>query len=415
MNILFLAHRIPYPPDKGDKIRSFNLIKFLSTRHNVFLATTLDEESDADYTNLLKEFCSKVFAVYFPKQIKLVQNFFSRSPFSVANFYDARIQEFVDKTLREEKIEAIICYCSSMAEYVFQSSVLKDKESFSPKLIMDYVDLDSDKWRQYAQYTKFPKNLIYKTEHKRLLKYEIKINQRFDHSVFVSSREVEAFEKVYSHLRPTDVVSNGIDCDYFFPISLLSGKNIQDFGEDFQDTFWGFSQQPKLVFTGFMDYFANEDGVLWFCENIFPSVQKAIPDVQFYIVGNKPTNKIWSLSEIDGVTVTGYVHDIRPYYWMADVCVIPLRIARGLQNKVIESMATGNAVVATSNASDGILCHPGEDILIADDPTNFADAIIRLLGDKKQRMNMSIKAYGNVKANYTWEENLVRFEEILAS
>ena len=162
-----------------------------------------------------------------------------------------------------------------------------------------------------------------------------------------------------------------------------------------------------------MDYHANVDGVTWFCNKVFSAIKNEFPESQFYIVGNRPTNAVWNLSEIDGVTVTGYVDDIRNYYWMADVCVIPLRIARGLQNKVIEAMATGNAVVATSNASDGIVCHNNLDIVIADDEERFANEVISLLKDENRRKEMGRKAVENIHHHYSWEANLKAFDDLL--
>jgi len=163
-----------------------------------------------------------------------------------------------------------------------------------------------------------------------------------------------------------------------------------------------------------MDYFANEDGVKWFCEQIFPIIRKKIPQVEFYIVGNNPTDVVWNLSEIDGVTVTGYVEDIREFYMLADICVIPLRIARGLQNKVLEAMASGKAIVATSNASDGLICHENEDILIADSEEEFAEKVITLMENDLQRDLMGGKAIMNVEENYSWDVNLSYLNYLLS-
>ena len=175
------------------------------------------------------------------------------------------------------------------------------------------------------------------------------------------------------------------------------------------------NQHPTLVFTGYMDYFANEDGVDWFCKNVFSKIKAEIPDVQFYIVGNRPTRKVINLSKIDGVYVTGYVEDIREYYWMATICVIPLRIARGLQNKVLEAMATGNAVVATSNASDGIICDENVDIVIADNAEEFAQKTISLLKDDNRIAQIGKKARENILQNYSWLQNMNKFDCLISN
>ena len=401
MNILFLCHRIPYPPDKGDKIRSFNELKYLSRSHNVYLGAILDEESERVYLNILDEYCKEVYAVHFNRRVRRLKSLFSSKPFSVSNFYDKNLQYFIDRILRDKKIDAVICFCSSMAEYIFKNPLYRENGLTGIKLIMDFVDLDSDKWLQYANYTRFPLNLIYGLEHRRLFKYELKINRLFQNSVFVSEREVRVFKKLYSEAKNIQVILNGVDYEYFLPKPSSIEYRVSSV------------QYPLLVFTGVMDYFANEDGVRWFCENIFPIIRAEFPHAQFFIVGNKPTNVVWNLSEIDGVTVTGYVDDIREYYWMADVCVMPLRIARGLQNKVLESMVTGNAVVVTSNASDGIICHKDTDILIADDVEKFANEVITLLKDEKRRKEMGRKAVENIRKNYSWETNLKIFNDLL--
>ena len=404
MNILFLCHRIPFPPNKGDKIRSFNEIQYLSQKHRIHLGTILEDESENEYLAVLGKYCSEVHAIRFSRKWKLLKCLFSGSSFSVSNFYDLRLQAYVDRTLRDGKIDAIICFCSSMAKYIFESALYKENHLGGIRLIMDYVDLDSDKWLQFSKYSRFPLNLIYKIENKRLFIYEKRINREFDQSVFVSQREVKVFKELYPEARNVSVIPNGVDFEYFHPqdTPLNGGNNGKD---------W----RPKLVFTGVMDYFANEDGVRWFCEKILPTIKAEFPGVEFFIVGNRPTNAVRNLAKIAGVKITGYVEDIRKYYWMADVCVIPLRIARGLQNKVLEAMATGNAVVASSNASDGINCHNDSDIVIADSEEAFSREVINLLKDENRRREMGRKAVDNIRSNYSWERNLKSLDELCTS
>jgi len=401
MKILFLVHRIPFPPNKGDKIRSFNEIKYLSKKHEIYLGTIFDQPSDGSYLENLNNYCKEVYAVYYNKKLKLLKNMFFMRSFTVASFYDKRLQTYVDHVLSNNNIDVILCFCSSMAEYVFRTILFKRNKLNNVKLIMDFVDLDSDKWLQYAEYSNFPLSSLYRLENIRLFHYEKKIINAFNNSIFVSNREVNILKKLYSGRKDVHVVPNGVNTDYFY---LNKSKTIN----------YNNNQNPILVFTGMMDYFANEDGVIWFSKYIFPRIRDAFPKVEFFIVGNNPTNKVWALSEIDGITVTGYVDDIRPYYWMADICVMPLRIARGLQNKVLEAMATGNAVVATPNASDGIQCHNGEDILIADDEIKFSEEVISLLKNDARREQIGKKAFENISRNYSWEENMNKLENLLA-
>jgi sugar transferase (PEP-CTERM/EpsH1 system associated) len=244
--------------------------------------------------------------------------------------------------------------------------------------------------------------LIYRLEHRRLADYEVRIQDAFDHCIFVSQRELDVFKQMPSDSSKIHVVPNGVDFEYFArPQRAVKPSNLTA------------RPHPLLVFTGFMDYFANEDGAKWFCEKIFPGIRKEFPTAEFYIVGNQPSNTVRGLSAIDGVTVTGYVEDIREFYWMADICVIPLRIARGMQNKVLESMAAGNAVIATSNASDGIVCSNTVDIVIADDAQTFADRVIELLRNEDLRKELGRKAAQNIRSRYSWEDNLKTFDELL--
>lgn len=201
MNILYLCHRIPFPPNKGDKIRSFNEIKYLSKRHNIFLGSIYEEKSEKAHLGILKKYCTEIQAVNFSRKLKLLRCLFSGKSFSVSNFYDKRLQKYVDRTLSKKEIDAVICYCSSMAKYIFETHLYKEKRIGDIKLLVDFVDLDSDKWLQYSKYSKFPMNLIYRIENKRLFHYEKIINQHFDHSIFVSQREVNVFKDLYPEAR----------------------------------------------------------------------------------------------------------------------------------------------------------------------------------------------------------------------
>ncbi len=414
MNILFLAHRIPYPPDKGDKIRSFHTIKYLSKSNNLFLGATLDQKSDMKYVSGLRQYCSEIHAVFFKKKVKLLRSMASNLSLSVANFYDTSLQVYVDKTLREKRIDVVICFCSPMAEYIFRTPLFKEGRMGDIKLVMDYVDLDSDKWSQYASYSKFPLNILYRMEQRRLFRYETQVNRVFDHSVFISDREVTTFKKQYAEARSVHVISNGVDSNYFSPkLRDTSSLSIENGGAINKVSRRTSNMNPSLVFTGVMDYFANEDGVRWFCNCVLHRIRSQIPAVQFYIVGNRPTKMVQRLSMVEGVIVTGFVDDIREFYWLANVCVAPLRIARGLQNKVLEAMATGNAVVATTNARDGIIAHEKIDIITADDEKTFAQEVVSLLRDEERRREMGLRAVENIKENYSWDANLRKFDRLI--
>ncbi len=397
MKILCLAHRIPFPPNKGDKIRSFNILKYLAGKHEVFLGTLLENESDRAYLANLERYCTKIHAVPVTRRRKLIKALVRRKPFSVTYFHDRSLQNFVDTVLQQERPGAVVCICSSMAEYVFRTPSLRAGKRAGLKLIMDYIDFDSHKWRRYAEHFTTPLRYLYGVENKRLQAYELKINQHFDHSLFVSQQELKLLQAAANgSAGPASVMANGVDMAYFRPKGTLKEKG-----------------PPVLLFTGVMDYFANVDGVQWFSESILPQIRARFPAVQFYIVGMRPVRAIRRLQQIDGIHVTGFVDDIRPYYERADVCVAPLRIARGVQNKILEAMATANAVVATGGASAGIACRPNIDLMVADEPAAFAACVVALLQDKASRRRLGTNALQTIQRHYAWESNLRKLDALL--
>ena len=415
MKILYLAHRIPYPPNKGDKIRSFNEIKYLSRSHDIHLACLADNFAHLVYSNDLKEYCSKICVMPFntmKAKVKSIISLASQISLSVRYFYSRPLQRTIDQWLSSNSYDAIICFSSPMAEYIFRSTVFKFKQPYAlhfapyagrgrPRLIMDFCDLDSDKWLQYSRQQRFPVNLFYRIEHRRLLKYEKKINEYFDYSVFVSEQESDLFSRSHPGARDVSVIPNGVDSEYFAPQALSLKPSALSL------------KTPVLLFTGAMDYYANMDGVTWFVDKIFPRIKQEWPKCQFYIVGSNPHSKVRNLERISGVSVTGFVEDTRPYYNAANVCVIPLRLARGVQNKVLEAMAMEKAVVATSKAIQGIDAIPKEHALIEDTREGFSRAILTLLRVPRLRKGLGERARAFVKANYTWPTHMKKFETLL--
>lgn len=400
--ILYLSHRIPFPPDKGDKIRSYNQLVFFSKSFEVVLGTTIRDDAENAYVGQLRRYCTEIYAPSSPAKATTGKGFFSFLPFSVHYFYSTKLQKKIDECLAQQDIDIIFCYSSVMAEYVFRSKVLKGKEENKIKLIIDFVDLDSDKWKQYANYSSFPFNIIFYEEYKRLKKYELKICGHFDKIVFAADREVNVLEQSVSTKDKIYVVPNGVDFSFF-----KEKKREVAIGKEHQKS------SHILLFTGVMDYYANIDGVCWFCEEVLPLIQQRIPNTIFKVVGKNPNRKVKNLSLKSGVIVSGYVPDIRKYYWEADVCVMPLRIARGIQNKVLEAMSTGNAVVATTNASDGIHYQNNVDIVVVNAARDFAQAVISLLEDNIKRDALGREATASICRNYSWNTHLQSLQNIL--
>jgi sugar transferase (PEP-CTERM/EpsH1 system associated) len=399
--LLYICHRVPFPPDKGDKIRTFNQIRFLSKKWDIDLVTFADDPNDIGYVGDLEKICTHVSV--FPvnslrAKICGILNFAKGRSITEGFYTDAKAHKQVKTLLTENRYQAIFCFSSSMARYVSHHLGLIRTRSPVPRLVMDFCDMDSDKWQQYARKARFPLNRLFSAEARRLRIYEKKINQVFDVSVFVSEQEAALFRHQVPGAKHVVSVCNGVDFNYF-----SSKKDIPEHQ--------GF---PILIFTGAMDYYANIDGIVWFCRQILPKIRHRFPMIQFQIVGRNPCRDILALARIPGVRVTGYVKDIRPFYDTAHVCVIPLRIARGIQNKVLEAMAMGCPVVCTSAAFSGMDVKAETHAKVADTSEGFADAVVALLEDHAKASAMGHAAREWVKQRYDWSACLKKLDQVLS-
>jgi sugar transferase (PEP-CTERM/EpsH1 system associated) len=392
MNILYLAHRIPYPPNKGEKIRAFHQIRQLARNHTIHLCSFVDDPDDLLHLSALREYCASVEVVYRSSAqtpLRATAALLKRQPLSVALFSRKSLKKKVLQKQTTEQFDCIVVSSSSMAQYAsFISSV--------PKII-DFVDVDSEKWRLYAQYHSFPLSFIYQLEAERLARYEEQIVQVFDHSILISEEERRLFQERVKG-RPVSVISNGVDLEYFSP----TGRNPPQV------------TSPTIVFTGVMDYFPNVDAVQYFCREIFPLVRDLVPHAQFYIVGRSPTRQVRELGNQPNVVVTGTVPDVRPYLAQATVAIAPFRLARGVQNKVLEAMAMGLPVIGTSQAFEGIAATEQDGIRIANDPQSFAQHLaIFLRRDTMFGRQAGHQARSYVERYHRWEEQGVKIERLL--
>jgi sugar transferase (PEP-CTERM/EpsH1 system associated) len=272
---------------------------------------------------------------------------------------------------------------------------------------MDFCDLDSDKWLQYSQSARAPMSWVYGREAASLLRYEQALNRFFDYSIFVSQGEAELFKPLAPYPDRIRLVQNGVDHEFFSPDppspSGFPASQPPSFPADLP---------PTLLFTGAMDYQANVDGVLWFCRTALPRLQDTIPDLRLFIVGANPVPEVRQLAG-ENVVVTGYVQDIRTYYRQADLCVIPLRLARGVQNKALEAMAMGKPVVTTSKVQQGIQATPEQDLLLADTPQEFVSQVLRLLRDRELSGELGKRGREFVLQSFDWQSNLKKLQELL--
>ncbi len=269
---------------------------------------------------------------------------------------------------------------------------------------MDFCDVDSDKWAQYARESRFLTRFIYHLESRRLLNYEILVNRTFDHSIFVSQPERMLFQSLFPSARHVHTISNGVDYDYFSP-AFAGPNDAEQLNRE---------NGPMLLFTGAMDYHANVDGVSWFANEVFPTIRSRHPDSVFYVVGSKPVSQVRELARRPGIHVTGYVEDVRPYYLQADVCVIPLRLARGVQNKVLEALSMAKPVVATSRANEGIGAISEKHLVIQDSTLGFQEAILAILRSRSKGESLGRNGREFICAKYDWNQNMIRFENLLS-
>ena len=394
--LLFLAHRIPYPPTKGDKVRSYHLLKYLAGRYRVHLGAFVDDESDFAYAGALRELCEECHLVRLnPKlaKVKSLVGLVSGEALTLPYYRSASMHRWVSQVLRATPVQGVLVFSAAMAQYVMSSSGV-------PR-VADLVDVDSDKWRQYAATQRWPYSAIYRRESRALLRYERQIARHFDATVFVSAAEAglfrqlapEAADKVWH-------VNNGVDTDYF--------SSRRTYANPYGDS------KRVLVFTGAMDYWPNVDAVVSFAHAAFPAIRRELPDAEFYIVGARPTPEVQRLAELPGVSVTGAVPDIRPYLAHATLAVAPLRIARGVQNKVLEAMAMAKPVLASPQAAEGIEARVGQELLVAVDDTEFAREAVRLL-EADNAAAVGVAGRARVLVSYAWESSLSRFEQLLTS
>jgi polysaccharide biosynthesis protein PslH len=399
MRILLLTHRLPYPPNKGDKIRTFNVLEHLAKRHEVFLACPVDDPSDLAFVPELERRCARVIAEQIgrTKAAAALQAVLTGTSITVRHFHSRPLQRRLDELLERQEIDAVLCFSSPMAEYVFRSRHAQGRLRRALR-VMDLIDVDSFKWRQYAQRSSIPMSWVYHYEALRLADYERRIAQHFDELLLVSEQEREylppgiAAGKVHA-------ISNGVDLEYFSPPATT--ESVGD--------------ASTLVFTGVMDYWPNVDGVQWFADEVLPLIQAQLPATRFVIVGSKPVESVRLLANRPGIEVTGFVDDVRIHVAAARVCVVPLRIARGLQNKVLEAMAMGKAVVGTPQALEGIRATIGADLIAAADASDFASAVLELLRSPARAAQVGGNARRCVERGYTWAANLRSLDDILSA
>lgn len=388
MKILYVCHRFPYPPKRGGKIRPFNMIRHLAQTHEVVVCSLSRSQAETDEAQGIRPYCSEFHIGQVDDRVQTLRMVATLpTPFtaSASYFHSSSLARTIRRLLRERSFDLIFVHCSSVAHYV---SHVRD----IPK-ILDFGDMDSQKWLEYANYKPFPLSLGYWWEGTRLLAEEKRLARRFDLCTATTRAEWQTL-KDYGVATPADWFPNGVDAGFFTPAT---------------ETY----DPDSIVFIGRMDYYPNQQCMFEFCADVLPRLQARRPSVKLTIVGADPSPAVRDLGKLPGVTVTGSVPDVRPYTTKAALTVAPLRIARGTQNKILEAMAMGVPVVCSREAAGGVDAIAGENLLVATTPQEYCDAILRLLENPAERARFAQSGRARVLSHHAWPSSMKRLDAII--
>jgi sugar transferase (PEP-CTERM/EpsH1 system associated) len=397
--LLFLCHRIPYPPEKGDKIRAWHMLEHLSRSWSVDLGCLVDDPADLAHLPTLRSHCDEVFAAPTGARWQTAARALLRSrpgqPLTLGWFHHAGLRRWVDRGFAAGRYDAVIAYSAAMAPYATGSAAQRP----GLRSVLDMVDVDSEKWRAYAADARAPMKQVWSREARLLLRFEREAAMQFDRCLFVSRQEAARFAELAPETAPQlDWVENGVDLSAF------------DVARQYPNPYQG--DAPVAVFTGTMDYRPNVEAVIWFAREVMPLL-RSIPGraPEFFIVGANPSPAVQALAALPGVHVTGSVPDVKPYLAHAALAVAPLRIARGIQNKVLEAMALGRPVVASPEAFEGVHAQPGRDLLVADGVEETVRRVAEVLAG--QHPGLGAAAVRAVRAGHDWEATLRKLDVVM--
>lgn len=399
--LLFLAHRLPFPPDKGDRIRSWHMLDHLAQSWDIDLGCLSDDPADLDHLPRLRERCADVRCEPVSTGLRAAARALLRArpglPLTLGWFHSQRLQDWISAGLAAQRYDAVFVYSSAMAPYVMGGA-----HAPLPPSVLDLVDVDSEKWLAYAADARPPHRQIWAREARTLLAFERRAAAAFHHTVLVSQAERERFVSLAPEVASrVGWVDNGVDLNFFDARTAHSNPYAPG--------------GPPLVFTGTMDYRPNIDAVIWFARDVMPLLrQTALHDgaPEFHIVGARPSAAVQALADLPGVHVTGRVADTRPYIAHAAAAVAPLHIARGIQNKVLEAMAMGRPVIASSPAFEGVRAQAGRDLLVADGAAATAEAVRSVL--RGAHPGLGAAARSAMARTHDWAVTLRRLDPFFA-
>jgi sugar transferase (PEP-CTERM/EpsH1 system associated) len=390
VNVLFVCHRLPYPPRRGGKIRPFNVIRHLTdSGHRVTVASLARSAAEAEEGKDLAKHCAATLieTVSTPAAgLRMLARLPTPVPSSFGYFYSAALRRRVEQALARESFDLIMVHCSSVAGYVAGVTGI-------PK-ILDFGDMDSQKWLLYAQHRGLPLAAGFWLEGRKLEREERRLAAKFDLSTCTTRAELATLES-YAAAPATGWYPNGVDASYFSPTTAAYDPDT-------------------ICFVGRMDYFPNQQAVLWFCREVLPAIRAQRSTAKLAVVGAAPSAAIRALGSLPGVTVTGTVKDVRPLVQAAALTIAPLIIARGTQNKILESMAMGVPVVASTTAAGGVDAEPGVHLHVAGTAQAFAAAVLRVLQNPRERARLAEAGRQRVLTNHAWPASLARLDTLVA-
>ena len=401
INILFVSATIPYPTIDGGRIRVLNLVSRLCQIHEVTFLTFITSSADEQGAAYLREMGMEVVGIRRPEQksgsralnafaalVGLLKSSIQRKPLTVAKYYSVEMVEALERLLRSRRFHIVHFEMLHTGQLLLE---LRSEGENSYATVLGEQNIDSRIWRRLAtEESNLLKKLIFRSQYRRFVSYESRICHRFDICLCVSEEDGRELKSRCPEAA-IEVVPNGVDTDYFRP---------EESGEE----------EECLVFTGSMDWQPNEDAVVYFCDQILPLIQAELPEIKFLIVGSNPGDRVLRLSEIRGVTVTGWVEDVRPYISDAGVFIVPLRIGGGTRLKILQALAMEKAVISTSIGCEGLNLRPGEHILVADEPRQFADETVQLIRDRSLRRRLGENGKTFVQERYDWDVIVKKLE-----
>ncbi len=384
--VLMLTHRVPYPPDRGDRIRAFHTLRVLVEHCDVSLACTSDEPAWLQYHEALGEYVRQVAITPISPTVSRLRGGWAMlrgRPVTPASFFRQSLADTILQWHDKNPFDAVLTFCSGMIDY---TRLLMNRDDAPQRHVLDMVDVDSAKWDSYADDARGPLRWIYRAEARRLRPIERGDRDRIDHVAVVSDRERVTYIDAHGETDNLHVIGNGVDLDYFEPLAD-----------------W---DRPTIAFVGVLNYKPNVDGVIWFVRDVMPLLLERVPDAKLRIIGRHPTQRVWDLNEHAGVEVVGSVSDVRTYLRSSAAVIAPLRIARGVQNKVLEAMACARAVVVSPQAAEGVHAQDGRHLLVADTPQQWAQRLDHVLTSTPLRQRLARDARAQVELRYNWESQL---------